>query len=49
MKQIKTEDIKISNDKEYTCLKLKNEIIVLSNQLGSPIASLDLNNGMVYF
>lgn len=41
--QIKTKDIKISNNKEYTCIKLSNEkIIVYSNQLGYPIASFDL-------
>ena len=45
LKSIKQKDIGISNNKEYTCLKLKNEIVVLSNELGFLVASLDLNDG----
>jgi len=48
-KQIKTEDIKISNNEEHTCLKLNNDIVVYSNKLGFPIATLSLINGMVLF
>ncbi len=45
LNQIETKDIRISDNVEYTCLKLDNEIIILSNQLGLPIASLNLING----
>ncbi len=48
-KQIKTKDIKKTNNKEYTCLKINDKIIVYSNELGFPITSMDLNNGMINF
>ncbi len=43
--QTKTKDIRISYNKGYTCLKINNQIIVHSNELDFPIASLDLNIG----
>ena len=49
LKQIKIKDIRISNNEEYTCLKIDNEIIVHSNKLGIPITSFDSNDGIYHF
>ncbi len=46
----RTRNIKISNNDDYTCLKVNNEIIIYSNPPGLPIASsLDLNDGIIFF
>ncbi|CAG8524297.1 9189_t:CDS:2 [Funneliformis mosseae] len=48
---IKTKDIRISDYKKYTCLKIKNNIIVYSSLMGIPIpiASVDLNDELRLF
>ena len=50
LNQIETKDIRISDNKEHTCLKIGDKkIIVHPNELGFSITSFDLNDGMVLF
>jgi hypothetical protein len=42
-------NIEISSNKKFICTRVKNEIIIYSVELEIPIASLDINNGKVFF
>ena len=42
------ENIKISSNKKFICLRIKDKIIVYSTELEIPIASLDIDNGIVF-
>ena len=43
------EDIKISSNEKFACIRIKDEIIIHSVELEIPIASLNINNGMIVF
>ncbi|CAG8515785.1 3641_t:CDS:2 [Funneliformis mosseae] len=43
LKGVKTENIRISSNNKFTCLKINDEIIVYLDELNIPIASLDSN------
>ncbi|CAG8543339.1 15511_t:CDS:2 [Funneliformis caledonium] len=41
--EVKTEDIRISSNDKFTCLKINDEIIVYSDEIEKPFALLDTN------
>ncbi|PKK71495.1 hypothetical protein RhiirC2_828062 [Rhizophagus irregularis] len=46
--KLEIKDIKISSNKKFVCLRIKDKIIIYSIELGIPIASLDINNNDLY-
>ncbi|RIA87088.1 hypothetical protein C1645_828296 [Glomus cerebriforme] len=46
--KIKSDDIKISSNERFICLKIKDKIIIYSIELEIPIITLDTNNDIVY-
>ncbi|CAG8517942.1 14194_t:CDS:2 [Funneliformis mosseae] len=44
--EVKTEDIRISSNDKFTCLKINDEIIVYSDEIEKPFALLDTNYGI---
>jgi hypothetical protein len=39
---------KISSNERFTCIKIRDKIIIYSIELHIPIASLDINNGIFF-
>ncbi|GBC33615.2 hypothetical protein GLOIN_2v1874127 [Rhizophagus irregularis DAOM 181602=DAOM 197198] len=46
--KLEIKDIKISSNKKFVCLRIKDKITIYSIELGIPIASLDINNNDLY-
>jgi hypothetical protein len=43
------ENIRISDNEKFICTRIKDKIIIYSVELEIPVASLNLNNGILFF